>query len=406
MAAMFRVPRPLHGAARAVLACALALAISALALNCGGRGGDEAPSASIASIRLVPAFPGLPALKQPVGLVEAPGHDLWLIVLLDGLVLSIPRDGPWDQPRTVHDQLEKTVTGWERGLFAIALDPEFARNGYVYAYYSSAGRRNRLVRFATTGHGDSLAFDSASELLILEVDKRQGNHNGGALAFGDDGTLWLSIGDGGDEWAAQDRATLPGSIIRIDVRGATTESPYRVPPDNPFVEEEGARPELWAWGLRNPWRFSIDRETGLVWTGDPGYRKWEEVNIVREGGNYGSPAFEGSFCSQDCGLDRFVPPVWEYGHSPNACAIIGGHVYRGDAIPALRGWYLFTDYCGGPIRALNAGDAAAGRAVDAMPLDTGGFDPPPSIVSFAEDGGGELYVISFGGSRIHRIVAP
>lgn len=390
--------------ARAILASILVFAIGAFALNCTG-GEGESRKAPVA-IRLVPAFPGLPSLKQPVALVEAPGHDLWLIVLLDGLVLSVPRDGPWDQPRTVHDQTPKTVTGWERGLFSIALDPDFDRNGYVYAFYSSDDRRNRLVRFATTGEGDSFAFDAASETLILEVAKRQGNHNGGAIVFGADGMLWLSIGDGGDEWAAQDRATLPGSIIRIDVRGATAEQPYRIPSDNPFIGEADARPEIWAQGLRNPWRMSIDHETGLVWTGDPGHRKWEEVNIVRAGENYGSPAFEGSFCSRDCGLARFVPPVWEYGHAPGACAIIGGHVYRGDAIPALHGWYLFSDFCGGPVRALNAADAASGWPVDAMPLDVRGAAPPASIVSFAEDASGDLYVISFDGSHIYRITAP
>ena len=359
----------------------------------------------------MPAFPGLPPLERPVGLVEVPEHDLFLIVLLEGRVLAVPRDGPWNRPRTVHDQRAKTVTEKERGLLSLALDPDFARNGYVYAFYSFAEKQNRLARFETTGAGGTFAFDAASELPILEVTKPFRHHSGGSLAFGADGMLWLSVGDGNPSPAdlaiVQERTTLLGSIVRIDVRGAAAESPYRIPPDNPFVGDEGVRPEIWAWGFRNPWRMSIDHETGLIWTGDVGDSA-EEINIVREGGNHGWAITTGSDCRQPgtCNPGRFVPPVWEYGYSPSACAIIGGHVYRGDAIPALRGWYLFTDYCGGPIRALNAGDAAAERAVDAMPLDTGGFDPPPSIVSFAEDSSGELYVISFGGSRIHRIVAP
>ena len=404
MAGVNGIPRPSRGAARAILALALALVIGAFALNCAGEEGGI--RGNPVSIRLVPAFPGLPPLERPVGLVEVPEHDLFLIVLHDGRVLAVPRDGPWGNPRTVHDQRERTHREGERGLLSIALDPDFAGNGYVYAFYSFAEKRNRLARFETTGAGETFAFDAASELPILEVAKRHGNHNGGALVFGNDGMLWLSLGDGGDEWAPQDRATLPGSIVRIDVRGATAESPYRIPPDNPLVGEEGARPEIWAWGLRNPWRFSIDRETGLLWTGDPGYSKWEEVNIVRVGENYGSPAFEGSFCSQDCGRDRFVPPVWEYGHAPGACAIIGGHVYRGDAIPALRGWYLYSDYCSGFIRALDADAAASGRPVEAALLDVGGDDLPSSVVSFAEDARGELYAISFDGRRIYRVEAP
>ena len=374
----------------------------AFAFNCGG---NDAPSA----VNLVPAFPGLPPLEQPVGLVEVPEHDLFLIVLLEGRVLAVPRNGPWNRPRTVHDQRARTVTEKDRGLLSLALDPDFARNGYVYAFSSFADKQNRLARYETTGAGETFAFDAASELPILEVTNRHRRHSGGALAFGADGMLWLSLGDGDpgdDHLDAQDRTLLPGSIVRIDVRGATAESPYRIPPDNPLVGEEGARPEIWAWGLRNPWRFSIDRETGLLWTGDPGYSKWEEVNIVRVGENYGSPAFEGSFCSQDCGRDRFVPPVWEYGHAPGACAIIGGHVYRGDAIPALRGWYLYSDYCSGFIRALDADAAASGRPVEAALLDVGGDDLPSSVVSFAEDARGELYVISFDGRRVYRVEAP
>ncbi len=401
MATVFAVPRLPRLAPRAIHMFALALVASICSLTCGG--GGTPPS----SINLVPAFPGLPSLERPVGLVEVPSHDLFLIVLLDGRLLAIPRDGPWDQPRTVHDQRPKTVTGWERGLLSIALDPDFDRNGYVYAYYSSAEQRNRLVRFGTTGKGDSFAFDPASELLILEVARHQRNHNGGALAFGADGTLWLSVGDGGAEWDAQDRTTLPGSIVRIDVRGATAGSPYRIPPDNPFLDREDVRPEIWAWGLRNPWRMSIDHETSLVWTGDVGWDSWEEINVVRAGGNHGWPLLEGPDCRRPgaCNPDRFIAPVHEYGHSWG-CAVIGGHVYRGEAFPALRGWYLFSDFCSGLIWALNAADAASGRSVEAALLDVGGYELPGVIAAFAEDSRGELYAVSFDGKRIYRVAPP
>ena len=375
----------------------------AFAFNCGG---NDAPSA----VNLVPAFPGLPPLEQPVGLVEVPEHDLFLIVLLEGRVLAVPRNGLWNRPRTVHDQRARTVTEKDRGLLSLALDPDFARNGYVYAFSSFADKQNRLARYETTGAGETFAFDAASELPILEVTNRFRRHSGGALAFGADGMLWLSLGDGDpgdDRLDAQDRTLLPGSIVRIDVRGATAESPYRIPPDNPFVGKEGVRPEIWAWGFRNPWRMSIDRETGLVWTGDVGQNSTEEINIVREGGNHGWAFTEGSDCRRPgaCNPGRFVAPVQEYEHD-QGCAVIGGHVYRGDAIPALRGWYLYSDHCVGFIRALDADAAASGRPVEAALLDVGGDDLPSSVVSFAEDARGELYVISFDGRHIYRVEAP
>ena len=379
------------------------LAAVAFAFNCGGGGGD-APSA----VNLVPAFPGLPPLERPVGLVEVPEHDLFLIVLLEGRVLAVPRDGPWNRPRTVHDQRAGTVTEKERGLLSLALDPDFARNGFVYAFYSFADKQNRLARFETTGAGETFAFDAASELPILEVAKRYRRHNGGSLAFGADGMLWLSVGDGdpsGDLADAQDRTILPGSIVRIDVRGATAESPYRIPPDNPFVGNEGVRPEIWAWGFRNPWRMSIDRETGLVWVGDVGNIR-EEINVVRSGGNHGWSITDGSECREGpCDPGRYVAPVLEYEHD-QGCAVIGGHVYRGAAFPALSGWYLFSDYCTAFIRALDADAAASGRPVEAALLDVGGDDLPSSVVSFAEDARGELYVISFDGRRVYRVEAP
>ena len=404
MAAMSGFPRPSRGAARAIIPFTLLLLAGACSLTCGG-GVTEAPS----SITLVPAFPGLPALERPAGLVDVPAHDLFLIVLLDGRVLAVPRDGPWDQPRIVHDQRARTVIGDERGLLSLALDPDFDRNGYVYAWYSFADTRNRLARLDTTGRGDSFAFDAASELVILEVTRPGTYHNGGAIVFDGDGMLRLSIGDGGAELtanSAQDRTNLLGSIIRIDVRGATAESPYRIPPDNPFPGQAGVRPEIWAYGLRNPWRMSIDRETGLLWAGDVGGSRREEINIVRAGGNHGWAFTEGFTCLQrePCDFDRFVAPVWEYDHAWG-CAIVGGHVYRGEAVPLLRGWYLFSDYCSRLVWALNADAAASGRAAEPVLLRVGG-PVPTTIVAFAEDSRGELYAISFDKRRIYRVKAP
>ncbi len=383
----------------------------------------ETVSAEPPALALVPAFPGLPRLEDPIGLVEVPEHDLFLIVLQEGRVLAVPRDGPWNAPRTVHDQRGRTSTVYyEEGLLAVALDPDFARNGYVYAYYSANPAPDdyvsRLVRFATTGEGATFAFDAASELLILEVEQVNGYHNGGALLFGPDGMLYLGIGDGGTIAApgsntaiqgdplghGQNRETLLGTVVRIDVRGATADAPYAIPPDNPFIGEEGVRPEIQAYGLRNPWRMSFDRATGLLWAGDAGESHREEVNVVRAGANYGWNVMEGTLCfSPREGCDRagLVPPVHEYDHD-DGCAITGGFVYRGAAIPALRGWYVFTDYCHSRVRAIPAARAAAGEAVEPLFLWERG---PNAVVSFAEDAAGELYVVSHQSARIYRVIA-
>ncbi len=365
---------------------------------------DPGPAAT-----LVPAFPGLPEYERPVALIGVPEHDRFLIVLQEGRVLSVPRDGPYDEPATVHDQRETTVCCNEEGLLSIALDPEFAANGYVYAYYTPTVPRGvmRLSRFATRGEGAAFAFDAASELVLFEVRQPYVNHNGGTVLFGPDGMLYLGIGDGGaandPHGHGQNLGTHLSTIIRIDVRNVSPEQPYAIPPDNPFLDRGGALPEIWAYGLRNPWRMSFDRETGLLWAGDVGQRRMEEVSVVEGGGNYGWNVMEGSRCFlPESGCDRsgLALPVWEYSHD-EGCSITGGYVYRGEAIPALRGWYLFSDYCTGRISAIHAETAVAGGYVEPVVLWEGG---PIEAVSFAEDDGGELFFITFRG--IYRIAAP
>ncbi len=360
---------------------------------------------------LVPAFPGLPELERPIALIDVPEHDLFLIVLQEGRILSVPRDGPYDEPSTVHDQRESTVCCSEEGLLSIALDPEFAANGYVYVYYSTdtITRVTRLSRFETTGQGGTFAFDDASELVLFDLSQPHINHNGGTLLFGPDGMLYLGYGDGGaandPHGHGQNLGTFLGSMIRIDVRNASTGQPYAIPADNPFVDQEGVRPETWAFGLRNPWRMSFDRETGLLWAGDVGQGEVEEISIVEAGGNYGWNTMEGTRCffpRQGCDRTGLTLPVWEYTHA-FGCSITGGYVYRGDAIPSLRGWYVYSDYCNGLVWAIEAETAAARGFVEPVLLWAGG---PNAVVSFAEDSQGELYLISFHNEGIYRLVAP
>ena len=360
---------------------------------------------------LVPAFPGLPEYDRPIALIDVPGHDLFLIVLQEGRVLAVPRYGPYDEPRTVHDQRERTACCNEEGLLSVALDPDFPSNGYAYAYYSTetTTRITRLSRFATTGVGDTFAFDDGSELVILEVAQPYGNHNGGTVLFGPDGMLYLGYGDGGaanDPFGhGQNLGSLLGAMIRIDVRNASPDEPYAIPPDNPFLDRDAVPPEVWAYGLRNPWRMSFDRETGLLWAGDVGQNEVEEVSVVESGGNYGWNIMEGSRCfdpPQGCDRTGLTLPVWEYSHA-FGCSITGGYVYRGNAIPELRGWYLYSDYCNGLIWAIPADAAVEGGFIEPVLLWAGG---PNAVVSFAEDSEGELYVISFHADGIYRIVPP
>ena len=379
----------------------LAALLLGAAVACGG---SQPPATPLA---LVPAFPGLPELENLVGLVEVPEHDLFLFVLQEGRVLAVPRDGLWNAPRAVHDQRWRTslhIHPTEAGLLAVAIDPDFRRNGYVYAFYTYSpgpdAHTARLVRFGTTGQGESFAFDDASELLLLEVAPIGGGHNGGSLLFGPDGMLYLGIGDVG-VGGPQFRGSLPGTVVRIDVRGATADAPYAIPPDNPFRED--ARPEVWAYGLRNPWRMSFDRETGLLWAGDVGEGVREEINVVRAGENYGWGRMEGSLCrspKENCDRAGLVTPIYEYAHEEDGCAaIMGGYVYRGAAIPALRGWYVFTDYCDSRLLAIPAEGFVEAPAP--WVLWDGG---PDAVVSFMEDADGELYVVSQQGARIYRVI--
>ena len=285
--------------------------------------------------------------------------------------------------------------GSEEGLLGLAFDPNDDR--HLYAYYSAANPRRSVVsRFnygsdGTPAQGE--AADPATELVILEVGQPYPNHNGGQIAFGPDGYLYIGLGDGGSAGdplgSGQDTSTLLGSILRIDVSKATPTQPYAIPPDNPFADG-GGRPEIWAYGLRNPWRFSFDRETGDLWAGDVGQNEWEEIDIIERGGNYGWNILEGNHCfrpREGCDREGAIPPVWEYSLDGAPCSVIGGYVYRGDAIPWLRGAYVYGDFCSGKVYGLRYQD---GQVTEHKELADTGL----RIMSFAEDNAGELYLLS------------
>ncbi|MGE5596630.1 MAG: PQQ-dependent sugar dehydrogenase [Hyphomicrobiales bacterium] len=356
------------------------------------------------------AFPNLPDLDRPIAMLQLPGSPAWMLVALqDGVVVAFPKDDPRELT-TVLDQRDRTGRGGnEEGLLGMVLDAEFEENGFIYLYYNvePGERRTQLSRFELSGNRENLRIDPASELPLLTVPQPFSNHNGGQLAFGPDGMLYLALGDGGSggdpNGNGQDLTrNLLGSILRLDVRGATADQPYRIPPDNPFADGPGgARPETYAYGLRNPWRFNFDRETGDMWAGDVGQGEREEIDIIRAGGNYGWNIMEGFQCfrpSSGCDKDGLIQPVADYGHEAGNCSVTGGFVYRGEAIPALRGVYLYADFCSGAMWGLPAADAIAGNAVQPVQWR----DEGPPISTFAEDADGELYMLAFDG-RIYRV---
>jgi glucose/arabinose dehydrogenase len=241
-----------------------------------------------------------------------------------------------------------------------------------------------------------------TERVLMVVPQPYLNHNGGMIVFGPDGFLYIGRGDGGSKGDPQNRAQNPqewlGKILRIDVDKAR---PYAIPPDNPYASG-GGRPEIFALGIRNPWRFSFDRVTGMLWLADVGQYKWEEVDLVVAGGNYGWRIMEGAHCynpAEDCSPEGLVFPIAEYGHEHGRCSITGGYVYRGTAVPALKGTYLFGDYCSGELFAVPATANRKSSTAPRVLMQTG-----VRISSFGEDEAGEVYVVDHRGA-IYQVTA-
>jgi glucose/arabinose dehydrogenase len=341
-------------------------------------------------------------LAAPIGIVRGDGGRLY-VVEQGGRIVSIEADGGL---RDVVDLTDRTAAGGERGLLGLAFHPGWPDEGRAFVHYTDRNGNTVLSELASTG-GDAPTLDLASERILLQVPQPAANHNGGQLAFGPDGYLYLALGDGGeggDTFAnGQNPGTLLAAILRIDVDGG---DPYAIPADNAFVDGGGA-PEVFVYGLRNPWRFSFDPATGNLWIGDVGQGSWEEVDRLDAAGiagaNLGWNVTEGAHCFADAGCDpgAFVLPVAEY-PTPNGCAVMGGYVYRGSAIPDLFGWYLFADYCGGQLFAVRSDAPPSTDAASAVRLllETG-----LQVTSFGEDADGELYLTDAAGGAVYRVVA-
>ena len=358
----------------------------------------------LAPVELEPAFPGI-EFDRMVFLTYAERESGSLFVVLQpGRIVVFENDPGVESARTFLDIRERVNdSGNEEGLLGLAFDPAFAENGYFYVYYTaSRPRRSVVSRFSVSASDPNLA-DADSEIVFLEVAQPYRNHNGGHIAFGPDGMLYVGLGDGGSSGDprgnGQDTSTLLGSILRIDVSALDQLGGYAAPPDNPFAGGEGAaRGEIWAYGLRNPWRFSFDRVTGDLWAADVGQNLYEEVNVVRPGLNYGWNVMEGSHCFRraNCDSRGLEMPVAEYGRD-GGCSVTGGYVYRGRRLPALYGAYLYGDFCSGKIWALRRDGATVTEQMQIA--DTG-----LSISSFGEDPSGEVYVLTFEGA-VYRFAA-
>jgi glucose/arabinose dehydrogenase len=331
-------------------------------------------------------------LQQPVAMATRPGEKTLYLVEQVGRVRAV-RGGQLD-PTPVVDISSKVTAGGEQGLLGLAFSPD---GRYLYVAYTDRDGDHQISELTMRGQ----RADPASERSILHFEDPFANHNGGQLAFGPDRRLYVAFGDGGSGGDplgnGQSLGTLLGKILRIDPRPSGGR-PYGVPSDNPFVGRDGARPEIWDYGLRNPWRFSFDAATGDLWIGDVGQNSFEEVDHepAGEGGrNYGWNRREGRHPFN--GGERpegAVDPVIEYGRG-DGCTVIGGFVYRGRRIPGLQGTYLYGDYCEGWVRAARA---PRGKVAEQRDL---GLEVP-SLSSFGADADGELYALSLGGD-VYRI---
>lgn len=351
--------------------------------------------ASAAAVELRRVYPAL-RFDQPLLILQAPGDDSrWYVVEKPGRVLTFENREDVTTAEVfidISDRVESRPK--EAGLLGMAFHPNWPEVPEVFLSYTSGkgGFHSVVSRFRATT--DRSALDPSSEALVLEHPQPREHHNGGHIAFGPDGMLYVGLGDGGEGIWLRDPTVLLGRILRIDPIGG---SPYAIPPDNPFLGGP-ERPEVWATGFRNPWRWSFDRQTGQLWVADVGAADREEIDLVEPGRNYGWPAREGTRCNQAayCAGTDFTDPIWEYGHEVGQ-SITGGFVYRGRDLPALFGVYVFGDFSSGRVWGLFTDDDGKHQA---QLLYESGI----ALASFGESNAGELFATDIAGGGIYRLV--
>ncbi len=349
-----------------------------------------------ATVALVPAFDSQ-QFKQPLGFETAPGSDAIYIVEQAGTVSRISKTATGYSRQPFLDISSRVISSGERGLLGLTFHPAFPTTNQFFVHYSELPSGASIVaRYHVQKDGRA---DPKSEEKILRVSQPYANHNGGQIRFGPDGYLYIALGDGGSagdpKGNGQKLNTLLGKILRIDVNQPPADKSYRIPADNPFKGND-IRSEIYAYGLRNPWRFSFDRVTGQLWAPDVGQSAYEEINKIKKGGNYGWSHVEGNACyypRSNCAPERFIAPLHTYPHTVGA-SITGGFVYRGQEIPTIQGRYIYGDFVSGKIWAISLD----GKKNELL------LDTHHNISSFGEDVAGELYLLSYGSGTVYRIV--
>ena len=364
------------------------------------------PSTGVAfdPVGLTVAFkPVVDGLVAPLAITSAGDGSGRIFVVQQAGQIRIVRDGALVATPFL-DIAGRISSGGERGLLGLAFHPDYPGDPRLFVNYTDANGDTQVSSF-TVDPGQPDAANANSEVKLLHIAQPFANHNGGAVVFGPDGFLYISTGDGGSGGDplgnGQSLKTMLGKILRIDVDHTDANLAYAIPPGNPLVGTADALPEIFLYGLRNPWRISFDRATGDLWIGDVGQSAWEEVDVARagtSGENYGWNTMEGNHCfnpPDGCTQTGLIPPVAEYSHQ-GGCTVIGGNVYRGSGQPALAGGYLFGDYCSGTVWAIDP-------ASDALRDPTVVFESGASISSFGEDEAGELYATDIAGGKLLRV---
>tara|TARA_B100001179_G_scaffold231721_1_gene222378 strand:- start:4135 stop:5436 length:1302 start_codon:yes stop_codon:yes gene_type:complete len=338
-------------------------------------------------------------LKNLVYLTNAgDGSNDIFLVSQEGLIYYLKEKSEYKEPILFLDIQNKVNFGGEKGLLGLAFDPEYEKNNHFFIYYIDLNGNTVISRFTNM---KSTIDILKTELIILRVNQPYSNHNGGQIIFGSDGYLYIGLGDGGAAGDplghGQNGKTLLGSILRINVQDATIKKPYQIPNDNPFIDNNNFRNEIWAYGLRNPWRMSFDHESGKLFVGDVGQNEFEEINIIKKGGNYGWSIMEGKHCYSEininCNKTEFILPILEYSHK-EGCSITGGFVYHGNA-NNIQNQYIFSDFCSGIIWTI---DLENNEYVKNQ-IATGPF----KLSSFGEDEKKEVYILSLDG-QIYKII--
>ena len=351
----------------------------------------SAAPAAIENVELFNAFPAH-TFTNPVFLTAIPGSNDLAVVEQSGRILRFDASGSGDLTVMLDISARQPMQANEEGLLGLAFDPNFESSGRAYVHYTDHSPRRSVLSRVQRSSANPLLLDESTEQVLLEANQPFSNHNGGMLAYGPDGMLYMALGDGGaandPQNNSQRLSNLLGKLLRLDTAGAGV----RIPADNPFVNQAGARGEIWAYGLRNPWRFSFDRLSGDLWVGDVGQNSREEINIVTRGSNYGWRVFEAEERFDDSlnslPDSAFTPPVFSYGRD-SGFSVTGGYVYRGSAAPSLQGRYVYADF-GGEIWALEYDGSTPGNNRSLGIVN--------SVSSFGEDAEGELYALALGGS--------